>query len=99
MLLCDERLSAIIPQGNDAFAIFYDAEYLGCQHFDFSLSIEITSSRIIKLKETASHRHTENVILEFAWHSTSWSRVVQIGRPLTIDDFEVVKNPYYLEKK
>ncbi len=76
--------SSAIPPESD-YWISYDGMSLGQQYSDFDLVIYDDLSLIIKLK---------NKFQRLPSPSRKW---YQIGRHLTIDDFEVVKNPRYKE--
>jgi len=78
--------SSAIPPESD-YWIYYDGMYLGKQYSDFDLVISDDLSLIIKLK---------NKFQRLPSPSRKW---YQIGRRLTIDDFEIIENPNYKGKK
>lgn len=61
------------------FYIYYDSAPLGCQYDDFDLEVYTFNRFIIKLKNN------------FARNGYYYN----IGRRLTLDDFEIVPNPDY----
>jgi hypothetical protein len=71
--------STTIHQQGSAF-IFYDGVDLGCQYLDFDLIIYNKKPQRIKLKKDFPRQHD----LRY-----------RIGRPLTMDDFEIIPNPDY----
>ncbi len=71
--------SVTIPKRAE-FRIYYDGEKLGWQYLDFDLKILEYQPHIIKLKNKFAHD-----LMEY----------YRIGRPLTLDDFEIVENPDY----
>ncbi len=62
-----------------SFYIYYDGEWMGCQWPNFDLTILKGKRYIIKLKNKFCNQ----------------DRLYYIGRPLTLDDFEIVPNPDY----
>ncbi len=74
---------------NTGFSIYYDTELLGWQHsatqnslMQFCVRINETGKYIINLKNN------------FIMNNDGY---YYIGRPLTIDDFEIIPNPDYKE--
>jgi hypothetical protein len=65
-----------------AFDIYYDGHYLGVQWHDFRLTIYNDEPYIIVLKSKLPISQ-----------GYKYARV--LDRPITIDDFEIVKNPDY----
>jgi len=61
------------------FGIYYDGKYLGRQTADFDIVIWKESPHTIKLKNKF----------------TNVGMYYEIGRLLTLDDFEIVQNPDY----
>ncbi len=78
--------SSAIPPESD-YWIYYDGMSLGKQYSDFDLVIYDDKPLIIKLKN------------KFYGLESSVYDWYQIGRLLTIDDFEVVENHRYKERK
>jgi hypothetical protein len=75
--------STSIPSAcTSAFAICYDGKCLGMQIMNstFPLDIILKNPHMIKLKKT----YTEN----------RWGEP-EIGRPLSLNDFDIVENPHY----
>jgi hypothetical protein len=77
--LTSGKWSTIIPR-KDSYKIFYDGHFLGIQWSDFELEIYNSYPYIIVLKN------------KFAYDLKEYYRV---GRLLTLDDFEIMKNPNY----
>lgn len=77
--------STTIPQDGSHYSIYYDGLFLGHQDKSFDLLVYDDKLLIIKLK---------NKFQRLVSSSSEW---YQIGRHLTIDDFELVENPRYKE--
>jgi hypothetical protein len=73
--------STAIPQ-TGLFHIYYDGRLLGAQFRDFNLWVYEGRPHIINLKS-------------YLTNTTSIYHRYDIGRPLTIDDFEIIENPNY----
>jgi len=71
--------SATIPQGEGYFIILYDGMVLGNQYSDFDLEIYDGEQFIMRLK----------------YNFPLFAGCYQIGRLLTLDDFEITENPNY----
>jgi hypothetical protein len=71
--------SATIPQGEGYFGILYDGVELGYQYSDFNLMILDHQQLIMRLK----------------YNFPLFAGFYRIGRPLTLDDFEIIPNPDY----
>ncbi len=84
--------STTIPT-NGWFYIYYDANYLGSQDpDDCALTIINDRQYIINLKKN----FCTDLCIDGAGF---WYTIYSIGRVLTMDDFEIVKNPDYQEQK
>ena len=80
--ISNPKWSTTIPH-SPGCRIYYDGKLLGLQDIDLNLYISITKSRIIKLRNNFPRHLKENNY--------------EIGRILTIDDFEIIPNPNYKE--
>ncbi len=79
--VASEKWSITVPQKR-AIYIYYDGHYLGEQWSDFVLTIYDDEPYMIMLKSKLPVR--EGCIDTYAF-----------GRRITLDDFEIVKNPDY----
>jgi hypothetical protein len=77
----DGRWSTI-PRRSES-RIYYDGSSLGFQYSNFDLAIYKDMRHLIQLR---------NQFCSWGRHST----FKQIGRLLTLDDFEIIENPDYL---
>ncbi len=71
-----------IPPLECPFLIYYDGHYLGEQWVDFDLTIYDDEPHIIRLKNKFPFRE-------------NYKQTYALDRPITLDDFEIVKNPDY----
>ncbi len=74
-----DQWSTTIPELG--YGIWYDGECLGALLEDFTFYVSTSTRYVIKLKKDFA-RGLQNPSSHF------------IGRPLTLDDFEVIPNPY-----
>jgi len=81
----DRKWSATVPR-EPGFLIYYDGRILGEQWDDFDLTIYDDEPHIIRLKNKFPFRE-------------SYIRTYAVDRPITLDDFEIVKNPNYNENQ
>jgi hypothetical protein len=76
-----EWLATTPPEGD--FHIYYDGVQIGTQWSDFFLAISSDTPHIIKLKK------------DFPNYWDGRYDGYNIGRPLPLDDFEIILNPDY----
>jgi hypothetical protein len=81
----DYKWFTTVPPGIGFFTIFYDGCIVAAQWDDFDLDILATGkSFIVKLKDQSAPVYLDSVDYR-----------VSIGRKLSFDDFEIIKNPAY----